>query len=244
VSRLHRLALIVPLVLLLAAGACSSAPAEPVRITDPTGPATPLAVATPTGDQGLLPGDRWPSACDLVDDAALRAVLPQATDVRREPRSGSVRVTSTEPGVLGRRLGERTETVQGLSCSTRFSLPGAALDPDRPNVTGAELRTSVVAAGSPDAVENATPFGTGPAPEDRVGGRCEAQAGSRDCLKGNLRFTVAFTVPTADDIDDPITLAAPDGTRTFERFDGRAKLEFARTEVDPRLADAVLARLG
>lgn len=214
-SRLIRL--VVPVVLFAAVAGCSSTPAEPVRVTDPAGPATPLAVATPAGrGGGFLPADQWPSACDLLDDIALRSVFPQATDVRREPRSGSV----------------------------RFSLPGAQLDPDRANVTGAEIRTSVVAAGTPDAVEDATPFGTGPAPEDRVGGRCESGPGSRDCLKGGLRFTVAFTVPTADDIDDPITVAAPATTRTFERFDGRAKLEFARTEVDPRLADAVLARLA
>lgn len=242
-SRLIRL--VVPVVLFAAVAGCSSTPAEPVRVTDPTGAATPLAVATPAGrGGGFLPADQWPSACDLLDDTALRSVFPQATDVRREPRSGSVRVTTTEPGVLGRRLGERTLTIPALTCSVRFSLPGAQLEPDRANVTGAEIRTSVVAAGTPDAVENATPFGTGPAPEDRVGGRCESGPGSRDCLKGGLRFTVAFTVPTADDIDDPITVAAPGTTRTFERFDGRAKLEFARTEVDPRLADAVLARLA
>jgi hypothetical protein len=84
--------------------------------------------------------DRWPQACDLIEEAQLHTLLPQATAITTT--RNDVRVNDAlYPG--------STSTAHGASCRIRFTLPATG-DPHRDSEWS--ITIGVTAAGGPNAV--------------------------------------------------------------------------------------------
>ena len=245
----------------LAAG-CAAAPPPPVQVTDPIAGLTVLDLDHPlTGGSGYFPPERWPSACELLDDATLRAVFPQASGVVRTPSAGDVPLPAALPAAGGDAAGgdaaggdpgrqapvaATSIAVPERTCEVRFSLPGAPGDPPS---TGAALQVEVVAAGDPRSVEDAAPVGgTGDRVQLQAGGRCAVAASSSDCFKGPLRFRITMTPPLPPDPLSYVVGGAGGsslGGRTVVLAPPAAadRQRLVADDVLPRLDDAVLARV-
>ncbi|MEO3782073.1 hypothetical protein ABGB12_01995 [Actinocorallia sp. B10E7] len=71
----------------------------------------------PSGGRSGLPGEQWPDACELVDDAELKAILPQAEKIERERQS----LTLHKVDFLGG--GFDTEEIPAAGCQIDLRLP-------------------------------------------------------------------------------------------------------------------------
>ena len=241
---------VVALLVVLVGAGCATAPPRPVQVTDPVAGLTLLELdPAPDGPGGFSAPDRWPPACELVDDATLRAVFPQAADVVRTPSKGDVPVSgAAASGDAGRQAPgtAASVTVPERTCEVRFALPGAPADPPS---AGTVVRVEVGAAGEARAVEDAAPVGgAGDRVQLQAGGRCAVAGSSSDCFKGPLRFRITVTAPVPP---DPLTYVV--GGAGASSLGGRtvvlapaATAERRRLVADdvlPRLDDAVLARV-
>lgn len=68
--------------------------------------------------------ERWPKACDLLSDADIQAVLPQATEVTREPEDQKITLLQELSANARVPLPPRTVVASGAQCSYKVQLPG------------------------------------------------------------------------------------------------------------------------
>jgi hypothetical protein len=189
----------------------------------------------PVGSSGLLAPSQWPSACELLTDDEITAVLPQATVTEREADDQEFRDVET----LG------TFTVREGACSYLLDIPEAGLGPE-----DTMIRVSLDAVGSPDVVaRNVTAL-----PEDtRIdvsGGQCFGSTSTVHCHKGPLAFTLHGILGTQQHGSDAWTNRYEVGgkTKTFTGSwgtnEGQAEEgEFLRDSLCTELAAIILAKV-
>jgi hypothetical protein len=104
------------------------------------GPATPIKLAAKPDQTGLLPISRWPAACDLLPEEAVRQVLPAATLVEMK------RVTPTfETGDFVNR-----DKVFPGDASCHIGIDFAEAKPREPGKRAAYIYVTVRVAGTPE----------------------------------------------------------------------------------------------
>lgn len=220
-------------------GACNytyeGEPPEAPLVIDPA-PAEvgePLDLDVPAGPSGLFASSRWPSACELLTDDEITAVLPQATVTEREADGQEYRDVDTL----------QTFTVAEGSCSYRLDIPEADLEP-----VDTMISVTLDAAGSPDVVErNVTA-----APEDTTidvpTGECRGREGRATvvCHEGPLAFTLSAIVGRqqrgSDTWTDRYEVAGE--TVTFTGRFGGDRLDEAGVEENEFLRDTLSAELA
>lgn len=206
-----------------------TAPAEPARLSLPT--IKKVDVAEP---------EQWPRACSLVTDDEVRAVLPQATQFRREGKANEMRfVTKTyHPSPYGGGLGPPTEkhrafTVPEQACDIHFQLPHKYQD--RPTHGGvASLTVEVKAMGHPRAVAGFA-FLSDPKFKKFVdrnrAGFCSGTPNRITCTKKQLTLTLTgniqyLTTPILSEDDVPILrFAGQPVDVTADYYDQKVVLE-------------------
>lgn len=90
----------------------------PEIIVDTDQAAPPKLSIVEPGRSGMVAGSAWPKACGLVSDDELRAVLPQATAIKRTPMGQTFRTGMTPEGFA------QTVDVPEAACRIEFDLPG------------------------------------------------------------------------------------------------------------------------
>lgn len=170
-----------------ALSACSNEPTEAVQIGDlpaDTGPAIDLEVPLDEWDTF----EEWPSACDLVTDETLQALLPQTTSIARAPESVSYEFQGTDLIPISGGI-----TVPEALCDVTLDVPVGMLEN---NVV--TLNLEVLMAGSPEMVElNTDPNIESGTPLDLAGGTCTDTTAGISCVNesGQVAFRVTFTLP-------------------------------------------------
>ncbi|ANY09605.1 hypothetical protein [Pseudonocardia sp. HH130630-07] len=134
VSRVAGLAV---LLVALTVSGCAADP-EPIAVgSAPAAPSERIDLgAAPAAPVEMSPVGSWPQACDLLTDADIRAVFPQAADIVREPQDVQLTV-----------FGLGSFTVTGGRCTFRYSLPGRLVDP-ADTTSGYRLQVQVQAVGT------------------------------------------------------------------------------------------------
>ncbi|MER7951520.1 hypothetical protein ABTY59_29405 [Streptomyces sp. NPDC096079] len=117
-SRLNRWCLVLAVAAPLALSGCSSEP--PPLEFGAAKPSGPRLAARPPANASLTLG-QWPNACEVLSDEEIRAILPQAKDVAREP----VKVTIIDFSPLSESAPGTTGDVPAGGCEFRFGLPAA-----------------------------------------------------------------------------------------------------------------------
>lgn len=221
-------------------GACggggSGGEAEPVVIGSiPPDTGAPLGRDLENLDEsGLTAFDRWPSACDLVDDQVVDALFPDNVDVARSPRSRRVTVLT-----IG---GEnRVETIPDADCTIRVGLPQEGLGLDDVN-GGVRFETSVIAVGEPDAVDFAV--GTkGGDPVDIAGVECLATSPSQIlCHRETFAFQVSLDFRAHGQYVGSSDSPYESSGTTIVFQGGTERDEFVRERVLLPVVESILAR--
>ncbi|WP_028937201.1 hypothetical protein [Pseudonocardia spinosispora] len=180
-----RVAALVVLLSGLMMSACSRP--EPIALgSAPASPSSRIVLPLLSDRPGIYPVNMWPKACDLLSDADLRAVFPQAADVTRKPEDLRLSVF-TDP----LRGGGGRYVVPGAQCTYRFSLPGAQNTPGE-TWGGYVLKLDVYAVGNREFVrENRHRAGAG---QTRVigGAECTVDVDSvlLSCAADRMGFTL------------------------------------------------------
>jgi hypothetical protein len=170
-------------VLAALASGCGEAAPPPIAIRD--APASPAKLTLPKPAKGgLVPGPKWPNACDLVSPADILAILPQATGIEHRGLEAKFEI------VEGRNLARLREIkVPQRSCQIEFDLP----HPDEESssaLRSATIQVQLDAVGSPKiAAMNYNALG------DLVKGsgadECRTLADTNyNCRVGGVVFTV------------------------------------------------------
>jgi hypothetical protein len=233
-DRTRRGALFAALTALLAAlplaGACGGSAARPapeIRVGSVPPPAARIAVPSPDAN-GLAPFASWPKACDLLTDADVRALLPQAFRIqhRSEDVTFDLRHGALAPG--------RQQAVAGASCSISWWLPGGSSDPkfDSPTV---ELSVSLVAVGAPALVRtnywDAQTANFHVVQQDLGADECVEQfSESYQCRRQQVAFSIGWTLHS-----QAMDRFQGQGDATFKQFFGQ--------HVGVELVRAVVAKL-
>lgn len=231
-------------ILVAGATACGGdgedAVAETVEIgSAPTEPGPPLEVASlPLDDTGATAFDRWPSACDLVTDEVVDAVLPQTEEIARTPTDRPVRIVG-----IGTESSE--ETIVAADCTVRIGLPieGMGLDDD---TGGVRLLVSVLASGEHDFVagQAGDPIGE---PIELARVPCfDDDARTITCVSERFAFSANLDMRGHGQyVGAPVDPYEVDGeARSFGPDDGGAEQSAFLAEVVLRpLVASVLARL-
>lgn len=240
----------VPAVLALAAillgvSACGEPPAPIVVGQAPATATARVDLDIPETREGFLPFDRWPKACELLTDADVTAIFPQATDLTRKTSSQEIRIG---PSLRDLRPGPRYNvTINDAACEIHFSLPGAELDPDLLNATGWAVHVDVLVAGSDEVVQQnvskadaAHGVGSTPCVAEDIGS-------SLTCTAPRLGFVVGVrTIGNQGKIDGEYTVRyehAGEVTTFKTATENRARLDYERRVIAPELVKAVVAKL-
>lgn len=160
-----------------------------------------LDVPRDSEGSGAFAFDRWPRACGLLTDREIKAVLPQATRVRRKAEDKKLDIIEypSEQEVEDyRRLGlppplppstpglTPDEVAEGANCTYTLDLPAAG-------VSDAELSVEVDAAGTRAFVrENGPLFDKDTDVVEVPSGKCSTDGVNEvvSCRKGRLAFTI------------------------------------------------------
>ncbi|MEV7625047.1 hypothetical protein [Actinoplanes sp. NPDC089786] len=112
-----RTPLTVCLLLVMAAAGCGSGKTEFVPVE--FGTARPGGEKIAVAKAEVIPASQWPSACKLLTDGEITALLPQATKITRSPRP--VKIIS----ILQK---DQNSTAAEGECSYKFWLKGASIE--------------------------------------------------------------------------------------------------------------------
>lgn len=169
----------------LAALASGCAEPAPPQIAIRDAPASPAKLTLPKPAKGgLVPGPKWPKACDLVSPADIEAILPDATGIEHRGLDAEFEI------VEGRNLARlRKIKVPQRSCQIEFDLP----HPDQEAssaLRSATIQVQLDAVGSPKIAQmnyNAL----GDLVEGSDADECRTLADTNyNCLAGGVVFTV------------------------------------------------------
>lgn len=179
--------------------ACGEAEPQPLVLEPaPAKPAgKPIDLDLPRDPSGAFEFARWPRACDLLTDADIKTMLPQLTQVKREPEDQEI---SLLPEISNDAVPapERRVTAKGANCKYRLQLPAAGLRDrdDTPGSSGASLVVSVEYAGTPKAVKLNFSGDVNANPIKVPDGRCYVtkNSASVDCRTGSLAFSISSDI--------------------------------------------------
>jgi hypothetical protein len=219
--------------------------ATPIRVeAAPSLPTAPLRLDGPVDPSGFFVPTAWPSACELLDDAGLRAVLPQTTGIARTPEALQFEVLTPGSGW------SPTITVGDGICDYRLELPGTALDN---SYAQHRLRVLVDTAGTAEIVEhNTVPKKINESPLMIDGVPCFSRTPSPEirCQTAAVSFSVTgyFGQKGNSDAEASIRYVRDGRTEVFRSGGGAAEVKRrARFEVDvvlPELVRVALHNLG
>ncbi|MFD0560089.1 hypothetical protein FB566_4082 [Stackebrandtia endophytica] len=217
---------------------CSSSPeTEPVTIgelPDDVGPA--ITLTDDLDEYGSL--QTWPSACDLVTDETLTALLPQIEQITRTPEAVSYEVQGIDliqvPGGIH---------AEEARCEIAYTIPIGMLA-----TNSGVLHIEVLAAGSPEFVE--LNLDKAPTTElDVEGGSCGFAADGIRCLdqSGRVHFRMSFSLPHhGPSLKDPSRYEYGGETVSFttNSSDDQARNEFIDEHLTFPIMSSILARLA
>jgi hypothetical protein len=171
-------------VLVALAGGCAGEPASsPIAVRD--APASPAKLSLPKPAKGgLVPGPKWPHACDLVSPADVQAILPEASGIEHRGLEAEFEV------VEGRNLARLREIkVPQRSCQIEFDLPHPEEEASSA-LRSATIQVQLDAVGSPKIAQmnyNAL----GDLVEGSGADECRTLADTNyNCRAGGVVFTV------------------------------------------------------
>lgn len=240
--------LLVAVATVLVMVACASEPPAPVVIgSAPAAPTGPIDLSGPTDSSGFFAPDAWPRACDLLTDADLAAVLPQATAIARAGESRELTVFGNLQSDVY--TAPSTITIPEATCVVRFSLPGLELDPDLPlttTSTGYAITVGVLAAGSEEVVVANTEFGPAPVRTLGAAGCDDSEFSEIVCTASRMRFSVSVGGSRAQYSGDNGSVMRYEYGSQVSTFEGGqlALRAFEGDTVVVELASAVAAKLG
>lgn len=217
--------------------ACSDDPTAAVEIGDlpaDVGPAIDLGVEL---DEWGTFSD-WPSACDLVTDETLQALLPQTTAITRETEAVTYEFQGRDlveiPGGI---------TVDDAICHLDLAIPVGMLESGQP----ASLRVEVQMAGSPEMVDlNADPNITSEL--ELEGGTCGRSTFGISCVNatGQISVLVTFELPHhGPSLKDP-SRYVHDGEEvsfTTSDEDTAPRTEYIDEHLTHPIVESILSRL-
>lgn len=105
---------------------------EPVRFGTLPSTQESIPIRVPAG--AVIRASNWPSACTILTDDEIRALLPQADLIRRQPQAVVVTDISLDIGSPFNSGGPRQETAPEGACTYSFALVGAAILDLRSNI--------------------------------------------------------------------------------------------------------------
>lgn len=191
--RLPALLLSLSTALLAACG--EDEPPEPLVMEPaPAEVATQINLDLPVDPSGAFVFDQWPKACDLLTDADIKVVLPQLTQVTREPEDQQITLLPEISNDVVYVLPLRTVTATGAHCEYDLELPATGMQfEEEGGFSGASLRVYVDYAGTPEAVEQNFSVASDAEPIEVPDGECYASEGSAglSCRKGSLTFSIS-----------------------------------------------------
>ena len=220
--------------------------ATPVQLERAPRTATaPVALDGPIGSTGLFEPAAWPRACAVLDDAGLRAVLPQTGRIAREPRPGEMTVLG-----VGR---ASTVQVPEASCDIGVELPDKDFDPAGGyNEYG--LSVEIKIAGTPEMVaQNRRDPSVDERPTVLDGTACLSRNFAQEltCTTPRVVFSVrrsSIGIPNPIDREAVIRYVHDGRTEVFRRDGGVPEVE-RRNEYEtgvvlPEFARVILRNLG
>lgn len=183
ITRLQTRAAVGAVLAALASGCAEAPPPPTIAIRDAPASPAKLTLAKPAKG-GLVPGPKWPKACDLLSSADIQAILPEATDIEHRGLEAQFEV------VEGRNLARLREVqVPQRSCQIEFNLPHADEDASS-ELRSATIQVQLDAVGSPKIAEmnyNAL----GDLVEGSGADECRTLTDTNyNCLAGGVVFTV------------------------------------------------------
>lgn len=178
--------------LLVGAAACSapngggeggSAPPLIEVVSQPEHTGEPISLDIPLHSSGAFEFEQWPSACDLTDEATLRAVLPGAGEFAQQPEPGQMKILNIGGGSEG------PFTIPEARCTTSVGFDVDGLRLSDGNVV-MNLMAEVHQAGDPEYVEDNRNFSGGK--EVQIGDTTCVSAGplSYKCATENVVFSI------------------------------------------------------
>jgi hypothetical protein len=219
-------------------------PPEAALILQP-GPAEvgePLDLDIALDETGFFVFSAWPQACDLLTDAEITAVLPQAEVIERRSGDRDLEIIGSGQDV----------TAYDAGCGYELDIPEAGLGAEMVS-GGPTIAVQIDAAGSPD-VARLNARGSHGVPIEVPSGECHAweTTAGVSCLKGPLAFTIVSHFPHQQVGSDTWTDRYRVGgeTTTFtdargnesDRIFGQGEV-FRRDALDVELAEIVLAKI-
>lgn len=212
----------------LLAGCGAGDPAPPIEIGKAQGSGKPIDYPTTYDSSGYFMFDQWPPACSFLTDAELKSVLPQATNIAREPGDEKIVLYPSS----------REVTAKGADCTITFQLPGMGASVLVSEETAGRLVTTLPKAELP------------PDEGQDVGDGCRAGAISTEvhCAKGRVVFKLStpFTYQERErSREKKIRYSVNGKVSTFDReSDGSRKIwAFERRHVGVPLAKIIVAKL-
>jgi hypothetical protein len=251
------LTLVAVLAIAAAAGCAIAPPSRPrgapepraataVQLEDAPHAATaPVALDGPIGPTGLFESSSWPRACAVLDDAGLRAVLPQTGRIAQTPRSSEITVFG---------VGETaTVTIPEASCDIGVELPDKDFDPAG-GYNEYALTVQILVAGTSEMVRLNRSDPSADQQETLIDGtRCLSRISAQEltCTMSQVEFSVSRSpigIPNPIDQEAVIRYVHDGRTEVFRRDGGVAgtqRLDRYETEVVlPELARVILRNLG
>lgn len=238
--RLHGAAALLVAATLTLSGCAGDDPTPAVEIGDlpaDTGGAIPLGEEYDEFDTFAS----WPSACDLVTDETLQALLPQTEQVTRTPESVSYEFQAPDltavPGGI---------TVPEALCDVALDIPIGMLE----DGGTATVHLEVLMAGSPEMVElNADPNIADGTELELEGGTCAETVFGISCVNatGQIAFRVSFELPHhGPSLKDP-SRYVHDGEEvsfTTNAEDDEARQAYIEDNLTYPMVESILARLS
>ena len=190
-NRRTRVSLFGALAVVLAAcgGGSDPKPVDPIEITTTaieTGP--PLDMdRTVDPNTGAFDPDEWPSACELIDEATVRSIFPQADGVGRYAAPAQLNLFGFVPGSESP---TKPLTIPEATCTTTVGFPQDGLGLDDGSVV-VQVTSAVAVAGSEEFVELNSKAAMSGDVSDVGGGACTlTPPGTYNCNTGRLIFSI------------------------------------------------------
>jgi hypothetical protein len=229
-------------------GGATSRPTVATAVQLERAPSTataPVPLDGPTGPTGLYEPAAWPRACALLDDAGIRAVLPQAGRTAREPQPSEMTVFG-----VGR---ASTVAIPEATCTIGVELP----DKDFNALGGYNeysLSVDVHVAGKPEMVtKNRHKASDDERPIAINGTTCLSRVSAQQltCTTPRAEFSVSrrsIGIPNPIDREAVLRYVHDGKTEVFRRDGGIPEVQrrdqYETEVVLPEFAKVILRNLG
>lgn len=207
-------------------------------VSQPDHEGEPISLDLPVHSSGAFEFDQWPSACDLVDQETIQAVLPGATEVAQEaePMELTLLGIGTDP--------EDTHTVPEARCSMSAGFDADGLRLEDGNVV-MNVIVEVHQAGDAEFVERNRQQPGGEQVE--IGdATCAAQDQmAYTCAMENISFSVMIDArPYAQYTDADASVYSVDGEEVDYSEDTDAFLTMSQEKILRPMVEIAVQRLS